>query len=705
VRIRRLRLVNFKRFADHEIVLEPGLNLVVGPNEAGKSSIVEALSTVLFADPGHRDGVVRALEKWGSTGGMRLELDFEQGDDSYRLTKDFGAGTAELAHRNSGDNVTDLSEINSAVSELVGFDTREAFESIAAVRQGELGSLEGSEGELRRGALVPLIERKMTSSSGRVDAARVIEQLDARIERLRIGLDKPAKHPGPLKHLQDRRDELLPRAAVMRKRLDEVQRQRSALAREREELTNAKREFDGIEEQYLNEEARKGHREELGRLRTVFDERAAKINRVRQLRSDVTEAWATLVQGSREHEKDAIAAKAALDASDERIAALEAATPGGENPLEQRPGIMLGAVGAAALAMIVVPLLTNLAAPVKWSTVAAGGSVGVWSFFLFRRASKIWAAAQEVRNVLSERKKREVALSAALLKLGVKTYEGLEDYAEQQDKARRNIDIWNTMLAEVCKGNDPDTIERQLEAEVSTLETRVLELEGALREPGAAGGVATAVDVSQLQSEREELSNVVSELTERVKRREMKLEGAEVDETLPDIEAELERIDREIRGLERHLRVLGLTRDSLQKAMASANEEAATVLEPIVGKFLSRATLGRYTHVTVADDLHLSVASPSGMPSAPERMDTTDLSTGTFDQLYFATRYALLEFLSPGDGSPLILDDALVHWDPNRRSATLELLDEVSDKRQVLLFTCEGHGSEFADSLVLLPGA
>ncbi len=98
-------------------------------------------------------------------------------------------------------------------------------------------------------------------------------------------------------------------------------------------------------------------------------------------------------------------------------------------------------------------------------------------------------------------------------------------------------------------------------------------------------------------------------------------------------------------------------------------------------------------------------SAAAGTPSAPTSLKPANLSKGTLDQPYFAVRFALLEFLSPGDGSPLILDDALVHWDPNRRSATLELLDEISAKRQVLLFTCEGYGSEFADSLVLLPGA
>jgi DNA repair exonuclease SbcCD ATPase subunit len=705
MRIQRLRLVNFKRFADHEVVLEPGLNLIVGPNESGKSSIAEALSIVLFADPASRAASVRSLEKWGGSGGMKLELDFEQGDASYTLTKDFGAGTAELARPTEGDVIADRREIDRVIAGVVGFETREAFESIASVHQDDLASLEGLGGQARRGALVPLIERKMTSSSGRVDATRVIETIRTRIERLRVGLDKSAKHPGPLRRLHDRRDELLPRAAVIRKRWDETQRVRSELAREREELTVASQELGGLDEAFLNEETRRGQDEELKRLRIRFDERAAKIGRIRKLRGDVADAWDTMVQGSREQEKEAIAAKAALDALDDRVETLKGLVPGVKSPADLRPGIGVAVVAIAAVTLAVVPFLVEMAAAVKWGMVAAGIGLGAWALLLLRKAARVWSAAEEIRSVVQERKKRETVLSASLLKLGIRTYGGLEEYAAKQDEARRNVDVWNATLYEVCEGNDPETVERELQTETVSLEGRILEMEGGVRDAATSGTVVTAVDVSKLRGEREELGARVDALRESIKRREAQLEGMEIDETLPDIEAEIERVTGEIAGLERNIRILTLARDSLTKAMASANEEAATVLEPIVGRVLSRSTLGRYARVMMADDLNLTVTTPSGIPSAPPSLETSDLSKGTRDQLYFAVRYALLEFLSPGDGSPLILDDALVHWDPNRRSATLELLDEISAKRQVLLFTCEGYGSEFADSLVLLPGA
>ena len=705
MRIQRLRLVNFKRFADHEVVLEPGLNLIVGANESGKSSIAEALSTVLFADPTSRAPSVRSLERWGGSGGMKLELDFEQGEDSYKLTKDFGAGTAELARGTEGDVITDRGEIDRVIAGVVGFETREAFESIASVHQDDLAALEGRGGHARRGALVPLIERKMTSSSGRVDATRVIDTISNRIDRLQVGLHKPAKHAGALKRLCDRREELLPRAAVIRKRWDATQRVRSGMARDREELTVASKELAGLDEAFLNEETRRGQQEELTRLRAGFDERATKIGRIRELRGDIADAWDALVQGSRDQEKEATAAKAALDALDDRVETLKGLVPGVKSPLELRPGVGVVLAGVGAVALAGAPFVVEMGAVLKWGLVAAGVGLAVWALFLARKAAHVWTAAQEIRNVLQERKKRETVLSAALLKLGIRTYGGLEEYAAKQDEARRNVDVWNATLYEVCEGNDPETMEKELQTEAASLEGRILEMEGGVREAAASGAVVTAVDVSKLRSEREQLSDSVNELRESIKRREAQLEGMETDETLPDLEAEIERVTGEIAGLERHIRILALTRDSLLKAMASANEEAATVLEPIVGRVLSRSTLGRYSRVMMADDLNLSVSTPSGTPSAPASLETSDLSKGTLDQLYFAVRYALLEFLSPGDGSPLILDDALVHWDPNRRSATLELLDEISAKRQVLLFTCEGYGSEFADSLVLLPGA
>ena len=61
------------------------------------------------------------------------------------------------------------------------------------------------------------------------------------------------------------------------------------------------------------------------------------------------------------------------------------------------------------------------------------------------------------------------------------------------------------------------------------------------------------------------------------------------------------------------------------------------------------------------------------------------LSRGTQDQAWLALRLAMTRLLLP-EGTPVVLDDALLTFDPGREQAALELL--ARENRQVLLFSC-----------------
>ena len=67
------------------------------------------------------------------------------------------------------------------------------------------------------------------------------------------------------------------------------------------------------------------------------------------------------------------------------------------------------------------------------------------------------------------------------------------------------------------------------------------------------------------------------------------------------------------------------------------------------------------------------------------------LSQGTVDQLYLAVRLAVCELALPAeDPSPLVLDDALTDFDDGRMALALDCLKDLSQERQILLFTCHG---------------
>ena len=66
------------------------------------------------------------------------------------------------------------------------------------------------------------------------------------------------------------------------------------------------------------------------------------------------------------------------------------------------------------------------------------------------------------------------------------------------------------------------------------------------------------------------------------------------------------------------------------------------------------------------------------------------LSAGTLDLMYLAVRLAVCRLALPeGSSCPLVLDDALVNLDPERKKQALSLLEDISRERQVILFTCE----------------
>ncbi|MFZ0391727.1 MAG: hypothetical protein WAN36_14805, partial [Calditrichia bacterium] len=86
-----------------------------------------------------------------------------------------------------------------------------------------------------------------------------------------------------------------------------------------------------------------------------------------------------------------------------------------------------------------------------------------------------------------------------------------------------------------------------------------------------------------------------------------------------------------------------------------------------------------------------------GMP-----VTTEQLSSGTFDQLYFAYRLALSELLMPDLSFPFIMDDALVHCDEARTRQIFEVLQRLKNSRQILVFSSRKDYAPFCDYVISL---
>ena len=91
MKLRRLSVNQFKRFTAPTRLgeLSDGLNLVVGPNELGKSTLLDALRAVLFERYSSRARPIIALQNDRSGAAPVVELVFEVDGAEYTLTKRF----------------------------------------------------------------------------------------------------------------------------------------------------------------------------------------------------------------------------------------------------------------------------------------------------------------------------------------------------------------------------------------------------------------------------------------------------------------------------------------------------------------------------------------------------------------------------------------------------------------------------------------
>lgn len=120
MKLKRLRVENFKRFrAPLELRdLTDGLNLFVAPNEAGKSTVAEAIRAAFFER--HKSSSVGGLRPWSdSSATPTVEIEFELGGKPARLIKAFlGKKRCELS---IDGKVLDGTAAEDHLGELLGF--------------------------------------------------------------------------------------------------------------------------------------------------------------------------------------------------------------------------------------------------------------------------------------------------------------------------------------------------------------------------------------------------------------------------------------------------------------------------------------------------------------------------------------------------------------------------------------------------------
>ena len=712
MRITHLSLRDLRRHREADLDLAPGLTVVRGPNEAGKSTIQRAIELALTRKVTSTAADIESLAPWDGDPDARTVIgmtftyeDEDGGVHEGRLEKSFRGVRGQVRLELGDEVITDPARADEELAALSGVPTEGFFRSTASVRHHELAGLQRDEGALR--------DRLQASISG---ADRGTSRARKTLDRAIAGLQaKGAKNPGRLKVAEDAATDTAAKLRAGEDALARLERDRDALSVARERRTEAETAL--TERRSLLEKARQAER--------LITDRDAAQERFERYRTAVT-VRDKLAELDRTHPSPIPLPVLRTDVerlrtADTRIATLEGMLEGEVQvdyevapPVSWRPAsraaiglVLLGVVIAAAgTALQTLSILDPgvLPAVVGGGVAAIGVILAVIGLWL-RRGDKTEKQLRDEQVNRRLRGRSEIEL-------------------ELRDSVAARVELLGRMeLAGTAEAEERLRLE---EVHVGEIEQRRARLGGLIGEeplealPGRRD--AAALEIEQKTSALDALGPIAREprarerLEVEVADAERSRERARDDEAGARARVEQNPVDaeevaglaerlaswtEELAALRRRDRIYTRTLAEINAAEQATMRRATRYLEWRMVADIARITDGRYRRVRV-DDTNLGIELFS-----PERdgwVPVTDLSQGTLDVVYLAARLGLVRLVTGDRRPPLILDDPFVTLDDERAPRALELLRELAADFQVIYLTTSDRYDHLADSVVQLAG-
>jgi len=282
--IQRLQTRNFGCLGEREFEFESGLNIIRGPNEAGKSTLQAALLTVLFQKADTTSQAVHRWQSWGIKNLFEIALEFTADGHRWRLEKNFADKEVCLADLDSGEEWTDHNKVQDEIAQLLGTGSQDIYESTAAIRQQHITALEAS------GELSDLLQQSVSGSASGVSVSDIIAQLDKALTELRRGLERAAPvNPGPLHLVQEEIARLEGEVSKLKENEQEIAQARRDLREAEAQIEQVELQIDRAEQLLAKIERRRELEEQLARLEGEWIRLHQDVERVEQLNREIAE--------------------------------------------------------------------------------------------------------------------------------------------------------------------------------------------------------------------------------------------------------------------------------------------------------------------------------------------------------------------------------------------------------------------------------
>jgi len=700
--IEKCSISRYGKLADFDSGFQPGLNLVKGPNEAGKSTLVEAIVDALYENPKTRKKDVKERKSWGFERDFEIKLEFESEGKTYTLSKDFDDGSVSLTKKSSGEVLDDRKRVDSIVTGSLGLSNRDVFLATSCIRQDELSRIADSPDAIR-----DRLESLITGGREDTMASGAIDRIEGELKEIS---KQGYKTKGILQKLEDDRQDIIYETDKAKREIDNTSNNRARLKEVRTNLTSLKDESEIKTKQRDNARKAVECAEKLEDLEQRFGELQARVNNiktsettVKRLREklqdlpkiDKTDVTLAAEQSAQTRYLESKRESAEVDVN-ELTETVDRAKPGAGIKLLFFLGI-LGSIGLAAYwyqftAMTEIPFIVGAGV----SAIVAIMFGILWSIkgrSLREVKARYLVKKTRLEEIEDDLKANEVAMEALLSKYKFTDINSLKDNYEDRYECEKDIKSEMNRY----EGFLADKTLTELESELKEV-TRDLAVEQERNRELKVYSIDTE-ELARLDSFSEAAVTGISKFEQEQISLEKQLDFAESGiEHLRSLQERLEFIEIRIERVKHRRDVIEKTRQFIEQARKDVLKSTLQLLEDETSGIMSEVTSGKYTKVkfdrqTLKYEVFSEEFSDWVNPGK-------SLSRGTSDQLYLAARLALVKIISEDKNPVIILDDPFVTFDTERRNNALRVLQSLSNDYQIIMLTCHDFYDEISANVI-----
>ncbi len=686
--LKTLVLRNYRKFKQIVVEFPDGVTGVIGLNGAGKSTIFEAISWVLYGPVAARTSADQIKREGAETSEpCRVELEFVFEDDQYRIVREMtGKNLAASATATVNGNiaVSGAETVSKFVQKKLGMDFKSFFTSIFA-KQKELNALSTMNASERRPLILKMLgidaldEVTKEIRSDKRHKSSLIEKLSLDLVD-KTGKDKIEKYKAETGELNEKQK-------VMVLSIKQV----------KEKIQTFKKELETLEKKYKNSkneyEKINLRKEQLGEQKTLFENKGKLQEQIKELQNKIGKRQASLEEQQKELKgfgdiaKEIKNVEERMDKTDKEIEEII--------KIKERKKTLITSLNKSIREIDskrknIEKMGPDASCP-TCDRVLGDQHDQLLKKFDEEKNSKNKEIEIFSKDILIEQEKYEKTIRER------QALEKKRDYLQKQQRKKERIDttIRNTSIELEREKKEIEDKEKQ--------KTKIGEVEFDLKEYGAIKN-----QVKGLYSKYQSMLDILGEKKDQLGSAKLELEKKEGEKkliiskikTLHEKMDELKEFKKRITDEKRNVQNLKMLSDVMSSFRSHLISRIRPALSLYASDFFSRLTDGKYQEIDIDENYNLMVYD-GGNPYEIERF-----SGGEEDLANLCLRLAISEVITERAGGLfnfIILDEIFGSQDMIRRQNIMKALNSLSSKfRQIFLITHIEDIKNYMENIILV---